>query len=212
MGRFGWKSEQPTVAQQVASAFHGDIGITSSIFTDQTCTEAQTECENAIHGGEPEVNDRMLGRTILYTSLLAVPARRNFKDPDVKAGELIFAQLNCDGCHMPYHRTGEHALEELINQDIFPYTDLLLHDMGEALADNRPAYVANGREWRTPPLWGLNLIKSVNGHSRLLHDGRARNFSEAILWHGGEAAHAQREYRALSATGRAQLIRFLESL
>ena len=211
-GRFGWKAEQPSVAQQVAGAFHGDIGISSSIFSGQSCTDAQTECVNAIHGGAPEVNDRMLGRTVLYTSLLAVPARRNFADPDVKAGEHIFRQLNCDGCHVPYHRTGEHEFEEVVAQDIFPYTDLLLHDMGEALSDNRPAYKANGREWRTPPLWGLNLIKSVNGHSRLLHDGRARNFNEAILWHGGEAEQSQREYSALSATDRSKLIRFLESL
>lgn len=212
VGRFGWKSEQPTVELQVASAFSGDIGITTSIFMNKTCTDVQTDCEQSFTENEPEIEDRLLERVTLYTSMLAVPARRHFDDPDVIRGELIFRQLRCQGCHTPSFVTGAHRFDELTDQKIWPYTDLLLHDMGEGLADGRPVFSASGREWRTPPLWGLGLLKSVNGHTRLLHDGRARGFAEAILWHGGEAAESQARFKRLPAAERQALVKFLESL
>lgn len=212
VGRFGWKSEQPTVRQQVASAFSGDIGITTSIFSDHTCTDAQTDCQEAYEEPLPEIEDRLLDRVVLYTSMLAVPARRNFDDDAVIRGEVIFRNLGCHQCHTPSFTTGPHEFEELSDQLIWPYTDLLLHDMGPDLADNRPIFGASGAEWRTPPLWGLGLLKAVNGHTRLLHDGRARGFAEAILWHGGEAQQSKEAFISLKAADRDALVRFLESL
>ncbi len=212
IGRFGWKSEQPTVRQQVAGAFNGDIGITTSIFPTHGCTGVQEDCSNAYEEPMPEIEDRLLDRVVLYTSMLAVPARRNFEDTEVRRGEVIFHQLGCQVCHVPSFTTGEHEFEELSNQRIWPYTDLLLHDMGPALADNRPVFAASGSEWRTPPLWGLGLLESVNGHTRLLHDGRARGFAEAILWHGGEAERSKVAFEGLPTDDRLALIKFLESL
>jgi CxxC motif-containing protein (DUF1111 family) len=129
-----------------------------------------------------------------------------------KRGEALFAQANCSACHVPELKTGKAALQAASNLPIRPYTDLLLHDMGEELADDRPDFLADGREWRTPPLWGIGLLEAVNGHSDLLHDGRARNVTEAILWHGGEA-HASREaFRAMPKSDREALVKFVHSL
>ena len=134
------------------------------------------------------MSDEFLEKLTLYTMTIAVPAQRNANEPVVKQGEELFRAMGCDSCHMPTLQTksAEH-FPELENQTFHPFTDLLLHDMGEGLADNRPDFEATGREWRTPPLWGLGLIPVVNKHDFLLHDGRARGAAEAILWHGGEA-------------------------
>lgn len=213
VGRFGWKAEQPTIRQQTAAAFLGDIGITSEVFGAQNCTDAQTECVNAVGGGAPELEPHLFRRVVAYSSLLAVPSRRDFDDEDVLAGKQLFSEIGCAACHTPRHVTKSNAaFAELEDQTIWPYTDLLLHDMGSDLADERPVFNASGSEWRTPPLWGIGFFPSVNGHQRLLHDGRARGVAEAILWHGGESAPARDEFERLNADEREQLILFVESL
>lgn len=212
LGRFGWKANVATVNDQNAAAFIGDIGITSSLHPDENCDAAQTACSEAIDGGSPEIDDQKLGRVTFYTRTLAVPARRDVGDPDTVAGEQIFEDIGCASCHVSELSTGDSDIEALADQTIRPYTDLLIHDMGDGLADGRPDGDATASEWRTPPLWGIGLIESVNGHTRFLHDGRARNLVEAILWHGGEAAAAQVLFTELSADDRRRLITFLESL
>jgi len=213
LGRFGLKANQPTIHQQTAGAFRGDIGMTSSLFATQNCTSAQAECAAATGGGEPEVADVILDDVAFYGMALAVPARRDWDDPTVLRGKQLFGEAGCATCHAPVLQTGPvPALPALADQTIRPYTDLLLHDMGPDLADGRPDYDATGTEWRTPPLWGLGLLRSVNGHVLLLHDGRARGFAEAILWHGGEAETSREQFRAMAAGDRAALLRFLESL
>jgi len=213
VGRFGWKAEQPTVAQQTAGAFLGDIGATTPIFTVEDCTDTQTDCLSAESGGDPEVQPVLFEKVVLYTSLLAVPQRRSWSTPDILAGKATFNRIGCASCHVPKHETGnDHPLVEVRGQRIFPYTDLLLHDMGPELADDRPVFAAGGAEWRTAPLWGLGLYKVINKHDRLLHDGRARGVAEAILWHGGEGESAKDGFVALAKADREQLIRFVESL
>jgi CxxC motif-containing protein (DUF1111 family) len=212
IGRFGWKANAATVEQQNAGAFHGDIGITSRLHPEQDCTATQMECNAAIEGGQPELDDAKLERVTFYTRTLAVPARRDIGDPDTDAGARVFDELGCSSCHRPQMRTGRGQVAATSNQTIRPYTDLLLHDMGPGLADDRPDGEATGSEWRTAPLWGMGLIDDVNGHTRLLHDGRARNAEEAILWHGGEAATAQSRFVQLDAAAREQVLQFLGSL
>lgn len=211
LGRFGWKANQPTIKQQVAGAFSGDLGITSTLFPEENCPEG-IDCDDFPNGGNPEISDENLDKVTLYSSTLAVPARRNHEDSDVLAGKFLFEKINCTACHLPKLQTGSHTIPALENQTIRPYTDLLLHDMGDELADNRPDFKANGNEWRTPPLWGLGLIETVNGHTNLLHDGRAQNIEEAILWHGGEAQKSKEDFMNLPLKKRQQLIDFLNSL
>ncbi|MEE4126174.1 di-heme oxidoredictase family protein [Pseudomonas viridiflava] len=217
MGRFGWKAGQPNLNQQNVHAFSGDMGLTTSLRRFDDCTPAQTDCLAAPNGngpdGEPEVSDNILRLVEFYTRNLGVPARRNVDDPQVLTGKNLFFQAGCQQCHAPSFKTRADAAEpELANQEIRPYTDLLLHDMGDGLADNRTEFQATGREWRTPPLWGLGLTAAVNGHTQMLHDGRARNALEAILWHGGEAQAAQRQVLAFNAEQREALLAFLNSL
>jgi CxxC motif-containing protein (DUF1111 family) len=211
LGRFGWKANQPDIRQQCAGAFNGDIGITSSMFPDQNCPSAQAECAAAISGGDPEVDDMKLDAVTFYSHFLAVPARR---DVDATAsGAALFQQAGCASCHVPDAHTGTLAdYPELSDQDIHPYSDMLLHDMGDDLADGRPDFEATGNEWRTPPLWGIGLVHVVNGHTRFLHDGRARNLTEAVLWHGGEAGSARDAFKAMSESDRNALVDFLGSL
>ncbi len=212
LGRFGWKANVPTVEQQVAGAFLGDIGITSTLFPDENCPEAQDDCAAALSGGEPEIPDFRLDRVTFYNRTLAVPAMRDVDESQVRQGAGLFLKAGCNACHTPRHTTGQTDIEALSNQVIFPYTDLLLHDMGDGLADGRPDFLANGREWRTPPLWGIGLVDNVNGHTRFLHDGRARNLAEAILWHGGEGTAAKEAFQNYSREEREALLRFLNSL
>lgn len=213
MGRFGWKANQATLHQQVAGAFLGDIGITSSLFPDTNCTEAQTDCLAAPSGGEPEISDTILQAVVFYSNTLAVPARRDWDDLTVLTGKKLFNEARCTQCHVAKYVTGDlEGFPELSRQTIRPYTDLLLHDMGPGLADNRPDFEADGNEWRTPPLWGVGLVPKVNGHSNYLHDGRARNLTEAVLWHGGEAEASKESFRQMTADEREALILFLESL
>lgn len=213
VGRFGWKANQPTVEQQSAGAFHGDLGITSPMFASVPCSSTQADCLKAPDGGQPEINQELMDMVSFYASLLAVPARREVNDPEVLKGERLFKAANCSACHLPELKTGvKPDFPELEHQSIQPFTDLLLHDMGEGLADQRPDFLATGSEWRTAPLWGIGLIETVNGHTRFLHDGRARNLMEAILWHGGEAKPSQEQVLNLSKEERIALLRFLNSL
>ncbi len=212
LGRFGWKANQPSLRQQNAAALLGDIGITTSIFPRENITAPQKAAAQAPTGGSPELGDDDLNTLTFYTRVLAVPARRNVNDPVVLKGEKLFTEIGCAKCHIPTLKTGDYEIAALAHQTIHPYTDLLLHDMGEDLADHRPDFEADGRQWRTPPLWGVGLFQTVNGHTRYLHDGRARNLLEAIMWHGGEAEPSREKVRRLEKEDRNALIKFLESL
>ncbi len=212
LGRFGWKANTATLQQQNAGAAFGDIGITSSLFPDANCTAGQDACLAAATHQEPELSDERVDRLTLYTQVLAVPDRRDALDPAVNRGEALFREIGCASCHLTTLLTGDHPVAALSGQTIHPFTDLLLHDMGEGLADGRPDFLADGREWRTPPLWGIGLIETVNGHSNFLHDGRARTLAEAILWHGGEAEAAQAAFVAMEKADREALLAFLRSL
>ncbi|WP_408097713.1 di-heme oxidoredictase family protein [Peredibacter sp. HCB2-198] len=215
LGRFGWKAGKAVLNDQNAAAFNGDIGITSSLHPNEDCTESQVDCLK--NHTEMDVDDARLKNVTVYTQLLSVPVRRDFSRPEVQRGRGTFYKINCTACHTPSYTTGTDSnLEILKSQKIYPYTDLLLHDMGDALADDKDDVMnedlATTREWRTPPLWGLGLTQTVNGHTRYLHDGRARNLEEAILWHGGEAQKSKEDFMKLSQTERDDLILFLNSL
>lgn len=217
IGRFGWKAGQPNLNQQNVHAFSGDMGLTTSLRPFDDCSDAQTACKQAPNGngpnGEPEVSDNILRLVLFYSRNLAVPARRGVNDAEVLAGKNLFFQAGCQSCHTPKYTTAANAAEpELANQVIRPYSDLLLHDMGDGLADNRSEFQASGRDWRTPPLWGIGLTQAVSGHTQFLHDGRARNLLEAVLWHGGEAQAAQQQVLSFNAEQRAALLAFLNSL
>lgn len=215
LGRFGLKAGQPSLNQQNQAAFNGDLGLSTPLFSNSygDCTEAQDKCLDKPHGGHPEVNDEVAGLVLHYSRNLAVPARRNHKDADVLKGKALFYNSGCIGCHTPKYITPRVTeAPEQQRQLIWPYTDMLLHDMGEGLADNSPEGLASGREWRTSPLWGIGLTPVVNGHSQYLHDGRARSLLEAIIWHGGEAKKTQQKVVKMSDEERAQLIKFIESL
>jgi CxxC motif-containing protein (DUF1111 family) len=215
LGRFGLKAGQPTIRAQAAAAFSGDIGISTTLHPDGwgECTAAEADCRTAPDGGAPEADDTVLDLVTFYSRNLAVPARRDLDDPQVLEGKRVFYAAGCPACHTPKFVTDR--LEDRPEQSfqlIWPYTDLLLHDMGEGLADHRPEGRATGTEWRTAPLWGIGLTETVTGRASFLHDGRARTLLEAILWHGGEAQASRDAVAALPKAERDALIRFLESL
>jgi CxxC motif-containing protein (DUF1111 family) len=212
-GRYGLKSNRGTLRDQIAAAMSGDLGITSSLAPHENCTATQAACRLAVNGGEPELTDRQLNDLQVYLTFLAPPAPRAQQRPEIIRGAYLFKAAGCAACHRPQLPVGSHPLlGEARGLAIAPYTDLLLHDMGPGLADHRPDYAANGREWRTAPLWGLGLLRRMNERAGYLHDGRARNVQEAILWHGGEAGKAQRRYADLPAQDRAAMLAFLDSL
>jgi CxxC motif-containing protein (DUF1111 family) len=220
LGLFGWKASNPTVRQQSAGAFVGDIGISTPDTPDAygDCTVNQTDCLAMTSGvqarlGDTEAPDPILDLVTFYAANLAVPMRRDVEDRQVLRGKELFADLGCASCHQPSYVTRRDAsIEAHQFQLIWPYSDFLLHDMGEGLADNRPVGDASGREWKTPALWGIGLTETVNGHTQFLHDGRARSLLEAVLWHGGEAQNARDAVAALASDDRDALIAFLESL
>lgn len=220
LGRFGWKAGAATVADQTAEAFAGDLGLSTPLLPKAShgeCTAAQRDCLNAPTGDDTdegvEVPRQMFDLTVFYARNLGVPARRNPDDPAVRRGQALFAAAGCASCHIPSHQTAtDSAHPEQSGQTIWPYTDLLLHDMGEGLADHRPEGRASGRHWRTAPLWGIGLTRIVSGHDFLLHDGRARGVLEAILWHGGEAQPARDRVVRMSRQERADLLAFINSL
>lgn len=205
VGRFGWKAEKVDVRHQVAEAAFDDMGLGSSLFPDQ---------------GKAELTEDELARLVTYMRLVAVPGQRTHSDPQVLQGEQIFKTVGCANCHVTDVVTGaNHPFTELRRQDIKPYTDLLLHDLGADLADNSgiaasddPSAPPAASEWRTPPLWGTGLLATINGHTGLLHDGRAANVLEAVLWHGGEAEATKQRVTQLSAAERAALLAFVASL
>ncbi|TDF86717.1 di-heme oxidoredictase family protein [Pseudomonas sp. H9] len=217
IGRFGWKAGQPNIHQQNVHAFSGDMGLTSSLRPVDDCTPAQVGCLQAPNGnganGEQEVSDNIARIVLFYTRNLAVPIRQDVDSPQVLAGKNLFHQAGCQSCHTPSFTTAANAAEpELANQLIRPYSDLLLHDMGPGLADNRTEFKASGQDWRTPPLWGIGLTQTVNAQAGFLHDGRARTLLEAVLWHGGEAEAAKQHVLSFNAEQRAALLAFLNSL
>ena len=218
LGRFGLKAAKATLNDQNQSAFNGDIGLSTALFPNPygDCTPSQKEClkmPTGVDNGNAEVSKEMLEKVLHYTRNLAVPARRNVSNKNVLAGKKLFYQSACIACHTPKYITPRvTAQPEQSRQLIWPYSDMLLHDMGDGLADNRPEALANGREWRTSPLWGIGLTPLVNGHSQYLHDGRARNILEAILWHGGEAEKSKQAVIEMSKFERVQLVTFIKSL
>lgn len=220
LGRFGWKAGEPSVREQAASALTIDMGLSNPIDRRPSgdCTPAQPVCLHAPNGNTPrdgdlEVGTKLFEPLVFFAQNVAVPPRRNLNDPAILQGKAVFYALNCQGCHRPSFTTGAMETQpHLSNQTIWPYSDLLLHDMGTGLADDRPEGAASGQEWRTAPLWGIGLTKLVSGHTQFLHDGRARNIEEAILWHGGEAQAARDGYAALPNQEREALIKFVESL
>lgn len=213
LGRFGWKANQPSLIQQTAQAFLGDIGITSPLFLKENCTAVQRQCQKASSGGMPELTLDALEQVVVYLKTLAVPAQRNGQASQVELGRSLFGKAGCGACHTFQFKTGlVKDFPFLSHQVIYLYSDLLLHDMGAGLADQQADFRANGREWRTAPLWGIGLMETVNGHTHFLHDGRARNLTEAILWHGGEAEAAKERFRKMPKNERVALLAFLNSL
>lgn len=208
IGRFGWKAGSPTLLQQVGFAFSEDIGITNFLFPNEA-SFGQSQFQYS----EKEISDSLVYSLAFYLKTLGVPARRNITDPEVIRGKQLFTEASCVKCHTPKQKTAVNvAFRPVSNQTIYPYTDLLLHNMGGGLADNRTEYLADESEWRTPPLWGIGLTEVVNGHSNFLHDGRARNLIEAILWHAGEANQAKNNFKNMNSSDRKALIKFLKSL
>ncbi|MEY8204901.1 MAG: di-heme oxidoredictase family protein [Bermanella sp.] len=228
LGRFGWKAGQPSLRQQSAAAFNGDMGLTTTLFPRENCSDLQVDCAGAMSGvnvgDHVEINDDLLDFVEFYTQHLAVPERRNVEDAEVLAGAELFTRANCQACHKPYFKTqNKRALPALSNQDIYPFTDMLLHDMGADLSDlqqdgsaapqqETSEFLASSREWRTPALWGIGLSSVVNGEAAFLHDGRARTPMEAVLWHGGEGQAARDVVLTFTAHERAQFEAFLMSL
>ena len=219
LGRFGWKAGAGTIMDQSANAAAGDMGLSNPLVPHPSgdCTPAQAACLAAPNGNSDrdgvELSQEFLNLVTFYSENLAVPARRGAGDELTLKGKALFYKSGCAACHMPSFTTGEvPGQPHLSKQLIWPYSDFLLHDMGDGLADNRPEGQADGHEWRTAPLWGVGLTETVSGHTFLLHDGRARNVEEAILWHGGEAQTSRDAYAALSAEDRAALLAFVNSL
>ncbi|HRC58341.1 MAG TPA: di-heme oxidoredictase family protein, partial [Kofleriaceae bacterium] len=196
-GRFGHKGNTPGLRQQVAAAYANDMGVSSPMFPDAD--------------GRSELDDATVDAVTLYSATLGVPARGP-SSPAAERGEALFAQLGCAGCHVPQLQTGEHPVAALAHQEIWPYSDLLLHDLGDELADGRPDFAASGRHWRTAPLWGVGLAQTVTPGAGFLHDGRARTLAEAILWHGGEAERAREAFRLAPRVDREALLAFLGRL
>jgi CxxC motif-containing protein (DUF1111 family) len=213
VGKFGWKASQPTLDGQVMAALHEDMGITNDAHPAESLSAGERAAVTAPSGGSPEADAHKVGRIAHYCRVLAVPMQRDAAAPTVERGRRLFTDAGCTACHVPTMSTGDASPVALLRNATFhPYTDLLLHDMGEGLADDRRDGDATGREWRTPPLWGIGLVETVNGHTRFLHDGRARNLEEAVLWHGGEAQRSRDRFMAMPAADRKALLAFLESL
>ena len=220
LGRFGWKAQSPTIRAQSSEAFNGDMGISSPDvpLNYGDCTKPQSKCFDMGNGGQArlgpsEAPDPVMELVTFYSKNLAVPPRRNVSNPDVLAGKELFHVSGCAACHQPNFVTRRDADDPAqAFQLIWPYSDFLLHDMGDGLADGQQVGLASGTEWRTPPLWGIGLTQAVSGHTFFLHDGRARNLEEAILWHNGEAQSSRLAYMQMMKSDREKLLRFLESL
>lgn len=210
MGRFGWKASAADIRHQTAMALAEDMGVNTDIFFPLDVSEGQSNVAN--------INTDFIQPAALvqqlyeYLRRIQVPAIRNTQDAQFKRGRAIFQAIGCEHCHRETLHTGASDLAELSYQTIHPYTDMLIHDMGEVLSDNRPDYSASTNEWRTPPLWGIGQTLLVNPLATFLHDGRATTLEEAILWHGGEAHWSKEDFKQLDAADRAALLFFLQSL
>jgi CxxC motif-containing protein (DUF1111 family) len=212
LGRFGWKANVASVADQTAIAYLLDLGITSPLLPTENCPAIQSGCAGLPSGGAPEISEERFAAVVAYAQTLAVPGRPSAGDATVQQGGALFDDIGCSSCHVAQWTTGAHPIEALSGQVIIPYTDLLLHDMGPELSDGRADGVAGPTEWRTAPLWGLGLTRTVNPRAGFLHDGRARSIEEAVLWHGGEALVSRDAFVALSAEDRQRVLVFLKSL
>ncbi|MEM7764052.1 MAG: di-heme oxidoredictase family protein [Pseudomonadota bacterium] len=210
-GRFGWKAPHPSVADQTADAFRNDIGITSALAPEEPCSSAQTLCSAQRRGdgpvGEHEINEQLFDYVVQFTSSLGVPDARPV-NPEIDRGRMLFNDARCASCHTPSHKVTINKQQ----QEIWPYTDLLLHDMGPLLADGVVEGSATGGEWRTPPLWALGAAKQLNPETGFLHDGRASTIHEAVLWHGGEAAPAAAKFNKFSKADQDALVAFVLAL
>lgn len=215
-GRFGLKANQPSVRVQVAGALSGDMGLSSPVFPEQPCTSLQPRCLAAPTGNDAdgfEVPETILASMVFFTMSIGVPARRRSDDPLILRGQTLFDIAGCDDCHTPRHVTGaDDRYPHLSGQDIWPYSDLLLHDMGPQLGDGRADFLATGQEWRTPPLWGVGLARAMHTPVGFLHDGRARTIEEAIVWHAGEARASRVRFSKFGAEDRQALVAFVRSL
>ncbi|MGX9142190.1 di-heme oxidoreductase family protein [Mesorhizobium sp. 128a] len=219
-GRFGWKAQTASIRQQAADAFAGDIGISTPEEPNHwgDCTAAEKACLAMRNGvqkrlGPVEAPSPVMDLVTFYSQNLAVPARRDVGAAGVLAGKKLFYEMGCIACHTPKFVTMRGTPNKAQAFQLFwPYSDFLLHDMGAGLADGQAVGDATGSEWRTPPLWGIGLTRTVNGNTFFLHDGRARTLTEAILWHGGEGQKARDRFAAADAADRDALIKFLESL
>ncbi|MGQ0539549.1 MAG: di-heme oxidoredictase family protein [Gemmatimonadaceae bacterium] len=212
IGRFGRKAQVSNLVEQVVGAYHQDMGITSDFLPDEiTNPQSIAQTLAADHVPDPEIPASTVQAVVHYIRALA-PPRPGAETAEVKEGRALFERVGCARCHVPVLTTGVSVVNALSNQRVELYSDLLLHDMGDALADNRPDGQANGREWKTAPLWGLRLMRRfLNGDAFLLHDGRAGTVDEAIRLHGGEGKAARDAYVALEAGRRAALLKFVES-
>ena len=210
LGRFGWKANTPSVMVQNAGASNDDMGVTNPLFPIES-SFGQTNGDNL--SDDPEISQSTLDKLNIYLLTLGVPAARELDDEEVARGFYLFESAKCTACHTPKHITGNYPdIPAISNQTIYPYTDMLLHDMGEGLADGRPDFLADGNEWKTRPLWGIGLTEAVNNHTNFLHDGRARNLEEAILWHGGEAEDSKNYYTNLNERDRNALLAFVNAI
>lgn len=219
LGRFGHKASVPSLKEQNQSAFNGDLGLSTELFPFPSgdCTVAQTDCMQAPNGNSQHLDDLEVSKEQMavldtYVALSMPPAMRNLDQAWFKDAKQIFDQLECGSCHTPKLTTGSSEFTALSHRDFYPFTDMLLHDLGPELANGFPVLNASTQEWRTAPLWGIGLSESVSGRNGFLHDGRARTIEEAILWHGGEAEASKNAYKSLNAKQRALFVRFLESL
>lgn len=224
LGRFGHKAGMPTIKEQSAAAFSGDMGLSTPLHPSSAgdCSQAESACSSAPNGADPttgvEVSAESLDLVTFYARNLGVPERRGaerrgFYAPEVLRGKEIFYTSGCIACHTPKFVTGRMQGDVAQSfQLVWPYSDMLLHDMGDGLADHRPEGRATGSEWRTAPLWGIGLTAQVSGQATFLHDGRARSILEAVLWHGGEAQAARDRIVNLPKADRDAIIHFLESL
>ncbi|APD06372.1 hypothetical protein UJ101_00835 [Flavobacteriaceae bacterium UJ101] len=211
LGRFGWKANTASILVQSAGAYVEDMGVTSPLFPNETGID-QSNGQDGLTD-DPEITQEILDAVTLYCRTLGVPSPRGIESSSVQRGAAIFEEINCASCHTPQQKSGNFpGIPAISNQTFYPYTDMLLHDMGEGLADGRPDFEADGNEWKTRPLWGIGLTQLINGHTDFLHDGRAKNITEAILWHGGEAQQSQEDFKNLSTSDRQALLDFINSL
>lgn len=219
LGRFGWKANNESVRVQIAAAFSNDMGIRNSIFPVESIAGTALFTSLIERLGDlwkpldTELSDTALDQLEFYSSTLAVPRRRDIESPSTMNGARQFEKIGCTGCHTPQFKTSDKAISPALRGIvIYPFSDGLLHDMGDELADFRRDHEADGREWKTRPLWGIGKTQTINPRAGFLHDGRARTLEEAVLYHGGEAAASRARFAGLNESDRNDVISFLRSL